>query len=385
MDGIQLLKAALEIDPDLVGIIMTGQGSIPTAVEAMKIGAFDYLLKPFKLQAVLPVLDRAMEVRRLRVDNRRLRRYVERAGVRIAALPAGRLQPGAAKGHPTDREGRPDRRHRAGPRAERHRQGTGRPGDPPQQPAEGQAAGHDQLRRPAGELCWRARLFGHEKGAFTGAATAKAGPDRGGRGRDAVHRRGRRDGPRPAGQAAAGAGGRPLPAGRRHARSTTPTSASSRRPTSRWRRSRRPAGSARTCTTGSTSSRSRCRRCATAARTSRSWSSTSWRPGRSARRAGGSAPRRCSVLMRYDWPGNVRELANVIERAQILAEGDTITPDDLPDSMPRSAPVDPKPTTARSAWRRRNGGCCTRPCGTPRATSWPPQRPSASARGRFTA
>src|SRR5262245_56874821 len=66
MDGIQLLKTALELDPDLVGIIMTGQGTIPTAVEAMKVGAFDYLLKPFKLQTVLPVLARAMDVRRLK-------------------------------------------------------------------------------------------------------------------------------------------------------------------------------------------------------------------------------------------------------------------------------------------------------------------------------
>src|SRR3954452_12870814 len=78
MDGIQLLRAALEIDPDLVGVIMTGQGSVPTAVEAMKVGAFDYLLKPFKLQAVLPALGRALEVRRLKVDNRRLRTYVAR-------------------------------------------------------------------------------------------------------------------------------------------------------------------------------------------------------------------------------------------------------------------------------------------------------------------
>src|SRR4051794_2224555 len=38
-DGIQLLRQALEIDPNLVGIIMTGQGSIPTAVESMKAGA----------------------------------------------------------------------------------------------------------------------------------------------------------------------------------------------------------------------------------------------------------------------------------------------------------------------------------------------------------
>ena len=36
--------------------------------------------------------------------------------------------------------------------------------------------------------------------------------------------------------------------------------------------------------------------------------------------------------MRYDWPGNVRELANVLERAQILAEGHLITLDDLPEN-----------------------------------------------------
>jgi DNA-binding NtrC family response regulator len=39
------------------------------------------------------------------------------------------------------------------------------------------------------------------------------------------------------------------------------------------------------------------------------------------------------ALMRYSWPGNVRELANVLERAQILAEEHTITPDDLPDNL----------------------------------------------------
>jgi DNA-binding NtrC family response regulator len=40
-----------------------------------------------------------------------------------------------------------------------------------------------------------------------------------------------------------------------------------------------------------------------------------------------------AVLCGYDWPGNVRELANVIERAQILAEGNTITVDDLPENL----------------------------------------------------
>src|SRR5436190_4781194 len=76
MDGIELLRAALAYDPQLVGIIMTGQGTVQTAVEAMKLGAFDYVLKPFKLQAMLPILGRALEVRRLRTENVRLRRWV---------------------------------------------------------------------------------------------------------------------------------------------------------------------------------------------------------------------------------------------------------------------------------------------------------------------
>src|SRR3989304_4891380 len=76
MDGIALLKAGLKIDPHLVGVVMTGHGTVPTAVEAMKVGAFDYILKPFKMTEVLPVLERAREVRRLRLENIQLRETV---------------------------------------------------------------------------------------------------------------------------------------------------------------------------------------------------------------------------------------------------------------------------------------------------------------------
>src|SRR6185503_11667749 len=76
MDGVTFLKAALEIDPSLVAIIMTGQGTVQTAVEAMKLGAFDYLLKPFKLNVLLPVLTRAMQMRRVKLENLELRETV---------------------------------------------------------------------------------------------------------------------------------------------------------------------------------------------------------------------------------------------------------------------------------------------------------------------
>src|SRR5712692_2827267 len=76
MDGISLLKASLEIDPYLICIMMTGQGTIQTAVDAMKFGAFDYVLKPFRLQTMLPVLTRAINTRHLRLENLQLRETV---------------------------------------------------------------------------------------------------------------------------------------------------------------------------------------------------------------------------------------------------------------------------------------------------------------------
>ena len=83
MDGISLLQAAQKIDPDLVGIIMTGEGTIVTAVEAMKIGALDYILKPFKLSVILPVLSRALTVKRLRMENKELERNIRERTIEL--------------------------------------------------------------------------------------------------------------------------------------------------------------------------------------------------------------------------------------------------------------------------------------------------------------
>jgi diguanylate cyclase (GGDEF)-like protein/PAS domain S-box-containing protein len=76
MDGVALLAAAVKIDPQLVGILMTGKGTIETAVQAMQAGALDYILKPFKVSAILPVVARAVSVRRLRLENLDLRNTV---------------------------------------------------------------------------------------------------------------------------------------------------------------------------------------------------------------------------------------------------------------------------------------------------------------------
>ena len=66
MDGIALSNAVREIDPTVAVILMTGHGTIDTAVRAMRDGALDYILKPFKLNVILPVIARALHVRRLR-------------------------------------------------------------------------------------------------------------------------------------------------------------------------------------------------------------------------------------------------------------------------------------------------------------------------------
>jgi signal transduction histidine kinase len=92
MDGIALVGAALEIDPDLVAIMMTGHGTVSTAVEAMKVGALDYILKPFNLTAIRPVLARAVDVRRLRLDNIRLR---EAMGIYEVSTALGRSRDAA--------------------------------------------------------------------------------------------------------------------------------------------------------------------------------------------------------------------------------------------------------------------------------------------------
>lgn len=77
MDGINLLRTCFEADPRLMGIIITGQGSIATAVEAMKLGAFHYILKPVDFGVLKTIVSRAMEVRRMRDENVQLRDTIE--------------------------------------------------------------------------------------------------------------------------------------------------------------------------------------------------------------------------------------------------------------------------------------------------------------------
>ena len=76
MDGIKLLRQALQINREIQVILMTAFGSIPSAVNAIKNGAYDYLTKPFQKDDLLKVVSHAAEKARLLLENRRLKEEI---------------------------------------------------------------------------------------------------------------------------------------------------------------------------------------------------------------------------------------------------------------------------------------------------------------------
>ena len=77
VDGMAMLREAHRRDPTLRVILMTAFASLETAIEAIRLGAYDYLTKPFKLGQVGVAVARALDDRRLREENRRLRAAVD--------------------------------------------------------------------------------------------------------------------------------------------------------------------------------------------------------------------------------------------------------------------------------------------------------------------
>jgi two-component system C4-dicarboxylate transport response regulator DctD len=76
MDGMELLRRSQQLDPELPVVVITGHGDVETAVEAMRLGAYDFIEKPFAPERFLEVVRRASEKRQLVLENRRLRRAV---------------------------------------------------------------------------------------------------------------------------------------------------------------------------------------------------------------------------------------------------------------------------------------------------------------------
>ena len=73
MNGLELLKEARRIHPDTLVILMTVYATVESAVAAMKAGAYDYITKPFSLEEIQLIVERAIQLQGLQAENRALR------------------------------------------------------------------------------------------------------------------------------------------------------------------------------------------------------------------------------------------------------------------------------------------------------------------------
>ena len=80
MDGIELSREIAKLEGPTTMIVMSAYGTVETAIEAMRAGAYDYIMKPFRGDDVLLTLRKAEEREQLRRENRELRRRVSLAG-----------------------------------------------------------------------------------------------------------------------------------------------------------------------------------------------------------------------------------------------------------------------------------------------------------------
>ncbi len=78
IDGIELIEMVKQIDDQIPFIIITAYGTIESAVEAMRKGAFDYITKPFRQEQILLTIEKVMKWRRLQKENVALKAELER-------------------------------------------------------------------------------------------------------------------------------------------------------------------------------------------------------------------------------------------------------------------------------------------------------------------
>ena len=171
MSGLELLQQVKELHPDIDVIMMTGLSEIQTAVKALKLGAFDYLSKPFDPDELKHVVERALERRKLLQENQHLKNQVARKyrfeniiGSSAAMQAVFAL---IAKCAPTNSTVLID-----------GESGTGKE-------MIARAIHHNSLRKDEmfvtvdcntlSENLLESELFGHTRGAFTGAVAAKRG------------------------------------------------------------------------------------------------------------------------------------------------------------------------------------------------------------------
>jgi two-component system response regulator AtoC len=168
MDGIELMTQIVSRDPTLPVLLLTAHGSEKVAVAAMKSGAYDYLKKPFDIDEVAVVIERALEARHLRVDNRRL----------AAEQTLGRRIIGASKPMRRLLEATSRIASRDVTVLVRGETGTGKEFVAELLHAQSTRADKPLIRFNCAALpadLADAELFGHARGAFTGANASRPG------------------------------------------------------------------------------------------------------------------------------------------------------------------------------------------------------------------
>jgi DNA-binding NtrC family response regulator len=170
-DGIEVLRAAREKDPEREGVVITGQGSIDNAIEALRAGAFDYLLKPLRPAQLEVVFNRLADRRRLESEVETLRAELQETG-RLGDL-VGRSEPMTRIFEIIRRVARSN-----APVLVKGASGSGK---------EVAARTIHRLSRRAGKpfvafncgaispTLIESELFGHERGSFTGADKRRVG------------------------------------------------------------------------------------------------------------------------------------------------------------------------------------------------------------------
>ncbi len=168
MDGIEVLEYAKKIKPELPFLMISGHGDLETAVQAMKIGAFDYISKPPDLNRLLNAIRNALDKKELVVENKRLKKKVSKNYEMVGESESiNQIKEMIEKVAPTDARVLITGQNGTGKELVAHWL-------------------HEKSERSSGPMIEvncaaipseliESELFGHKKGSFTGAQKDRAG------------------------------------------------------------------------------------------------------------------------------------------------------------------------------------------------------------------